>query len=181
MGMRQVLVVGVVVVGVCATTATSSVDDAAGFPLRSPQKTLDLSLSAAAPEVRFVVTATSRAPDAPLSLRAETNIDDDDPDNVDDTDGAFVVDVGVVAPGAALADPIDGDDGAGVDGAAAVREGAFAVEDAMVDGAAAVALRLRPGVASARVRLILTASAVLAEPAAGARLELEVDPEAPVR
>lgn len=178
---RQLLVVGVVVVGVGATAATSPSDEATGFALRSPQKTLDLSLSAAAPEVRFAVTATSTAPDAPLALRAETNIDDDDPDNVDATDGAFVVDVGVVAPGAALADPVDGDDGAGVEGAAAVREGAFAVEGAMADGAAAVVLRLRPGVAAARVRLILTASAVLAEPAAGARLELEVDPEAPVR
>ncbi len=172
--LRRACTVVVVVVGVLAVTATSQVADP-GFPVSSPQKSIQLTLDSGRPSARFFVDVDDTLVDrSPMTLRAEVNVADDSPDD-DDTDGIAVIDVGIVAEGADL--PIDVDV-AGDASVASVKEGSFGVERFPNDTRAVLVVRLRDGIESAAVGFVLTATAsVPVAPAADEHLVLAVSPD----
>lgn len=164
---RQAAVLATVVVGVVGTVATSY--DPPLEPLAvvaSPERTLVVTVSEAAPNARFRVGATASRPvGVTLVVDASVIIDDDD--------GSASVDVGALEPGGEL--PLElTDEGR----TATVTEGGVATVGTVIDGAGTVAVRLRPGEATASVELRLRAESTLAAAdAEDLTLSLTVDPE----
>ncbi|MDP2342302.1 MAG: hypothetical protein Q8O67_15210 [Deltaproteobacteria bacterium] len=173
--LRRLSIVVVTVVGVGAVTATSAVDEPR-FDVVSPDKNIGLVLDEGTPEARFLVDITSTVVDGDaLTLRADINVDDDlDPE----TDGATVVDVGLLPAGEPL--PVDVEI-AGDASLAAVREGAFGVERFVDDGGPVVlAVRKRDNAASVRINFRLVASTTVTRsgaPAGDETLTLDVSPD----
>jgi len=173
--LRRSSIVVVTVGGALAVTATSSVE-APRFDVVSPDKTIGMVLDAATPEARFLIDITNTVVDGDaLVLRTDINVDDDlDPA----TDGATVVDVGLIPAGEPLPDDVEL---AGDASLAAVREGAFGVERFVEDGGPVVlAVRMRDNAASVRVNFRLVASTTVfrdTAPTSDETLTLDVSPD----
>jgi len=172
--LRRFSIAVVALVGILAVTATSR-GPGPSFPVTSPQKSITLVLDATQPSARFVVDVASTVVNASdFTVRAEIEVGDDNIDD-DDTDGIAVIDVGLLPPDGELPEDVDTVGDAAM---SSVKEGSFGVEANTIEPQLVLAARLREGIDSARITLVLTATTVVLgeAPAGDETLSLTVTP-----